>query len=187
MVESYPSTAHPTPARNTSWKPQRLQEPLASGGWKRRNERQAFFGCWGGLGPNLSVLSSFPHGWDQGVRRVQVLRHRSGRRRPKLEANWEIFVPQVRGKWPSPGSSPGAHPKPVGGTSRGRRIRLGRRKHTSAPSPAFASSPHSVQKFLNSFPRQGVILRQKDAFFPVPFRTFTFSVFGYQAPGRVSP
>lgn len=84
MVESYSSTAHPTPARNTSWKPQRLQEPLAEGGWKRRNERQAFLGCWGGLGPNLSVLSSFPQGRDQGVRQVQVLRHRSGCRRPKL-------------------------------------------------------------------------------------------------------
>ncbi|XP_036077576.1 12S rRNA N4-methylcytidine (m4C) methyltransferase isoform X2 [Rousettus aegyptiacus] len=84
MVESYSSTAHPTPARNTSWKPQRLQEPLAEGGWKRRNERQAFLGCWGGLGPNLSVLSSFPQGRDQGVQQVQVLRHRSGCRRPKL-------------------------------------------------------------------------------------------------------
>ena len=94
--------------------PKRLRDPLAAGDWKQRNQRQTVLGCWGGRGPNLSVLASFPQGWDLGERQIQNFPDCSGCRRPELEANWEIFVSQVRRRWSSPGSSFGTRSTPVG-------------------------------------------------------------------------
>lgn len=94
--------------------PKRLRDPFTAGDWKQRNQRQTVLGCWGGRGPNLSVLASFPQGWDLGERQIQNFPDCSGCRRPELEANWEIFVPQVRRRWSSPGSSFGTRSTPVG-------------------------------------------------------------------------
>ncbi|XFG07470.1 hypothetical protein AB1E19_011094 [Capra hircus] len=71
--------------------PERLRDPLAAGDWKQRNQRQTVLGCWGGRGPNLSVPASFPQCWDLGERQIQIFPTRG----PELEANWEVFVPQI--------------------------------------------------------------------------------------------
>lgn len=89
--------------------PERLRDPLAAGDWKQRNQRQTVLGCWGGRGPNLSVPASFPQCWDLGERQIQIFPTRG----PELEANWEVFVPQVRRRWSSPGSSFGTRSTPV--------------------------------------------------------------------------
>lgn len=89
--------------------PERLRDPLAAGDWKQRNQRQTVLGCWGGRGPNLSVPASFPQCWDLGERQIQIFPTRG----PELEANWEVFVPQVRRRWSSPGSSFGTCSTPV--------------------------------------------------------------------------
>lgn len=68
---------------------------LLAGSCKQRNERRTVFCCWGGRGPDPSVLASFPQGWDLDVRQIHVLWHRSGRRWPDLETNCEFFVPQI--------------------------------------------------------------------------------------------
>lgn len=173
VVESYPSTAHPTPASNTSWKPQRLRRAFGSWGLEAA-ERKA------------SVLWLLGRTWTQFVRPFKFppgLRPRraasSGSPAPQwslsaqVEANCEIFVPQVRGKWPSPGNSPGAQPKPVGGTSRGRRILLGQRKHTSALA---SSPPHFVQssEVSKQFSSSGSNSQAKGCIFPPSLQNFHF-------------
>ncbi|CAI9153379.1 unnamed protein product [Rangifer tarandus platyrhynchus] len=143
--------------------PKRLRDPLAAGDWKQRNQMQTVLGCWGGRGPNLSVLASFPQGWDLGEEKVVESR----------ELLWNPL-------------------HACGGTSRGRRIRPAQRKLAPLLSRLLSSALFSyrVQKFLNSFPRPSVILTQKNGFF-FPFfffffRTlFTFSAFGCQPPGRL--
>lgn len=158
------TTFHPSP-RNTIWNPERLQDPLAAWDWKQRNERHTVLGCWGGRGPNLSVLTSFPPGWDLGERQIQILRLLSGRRRPELEDNWEIVL-QVRRSWPRPRELFWSRPTPLGETSKGHRTCPGRRKPAPLLSPFFSTLIHPEFRSFQFPSSQSIILKQEDGFFP---------------------
>lgn len=170
--------------------PERLRDPLGAGDWKQRNQRQTVLGCWGGRGPNLSVPASFPQGWDLGERQIQLFPDHSVRLGPELEANWEVFVPQVRRRWSSPRSSFGTRSTPVGELQGTTDSPSAKETRASALTlTLFSIHSYRVQKFLKSFPLPSVILTQKSGFFFFFFfffRTFfTFSAFGCQPPGRL--